>query len=255
MRKIFFAIPAHSGDIKCGTVSSLVQSVAVLRELGMDFELQIWAGDSLLPHARNVLIAKFMASDCSDLCFFDADMAWNLDAFMRLLQAPAEFVAGAYRFKNDTERYPVRFLDGATTAEVTDDGLCEVLAVPMGFARLTRSAIERMIDANLDKTYVHESCRDLICHLLFDLEYSNNQYWGEDFVFCKKFREAGGKIYLIDPETELTHMGQKSFTGSLGAYLRAKAEPKDDMIPRSKIIELFGSEKYDRLIAAASGVA
>lgn len=252
-RKVFFAIPAHTGDVKVGTVTSLVRSIFALNEMGVGFDLQFWAGDSLLPHARNVLIAKFMASDCSDLVFIDADIAWELDALTRLLDAPCEFAAGCYRFKNDEERYPVRWLEGATDLEVTADGLCEVSAVPMGFARLTRSAIDRLIAANPDKMYLHESAKDLVCHLLFDLEFRDNQYWGEDYVFCRKFREAGGKIYIIDPETELTHIGQKSYTGSLGAHLRERIGPKPDVFPMERAREIFSKTDYPALFAAAMG--
>jgi hypothetical protein len=262
VRKVFFAVPAHTGDATCGTLTSIVQSIATLQSLGLDFELQAWVGDSLLPHARNVLIAKFMASDCTDLVMIDADLAWGMDALMALLKAPVELVAGVYRFKNDNERYPIRYLDGAQALEVTDD-IAEVAEVPLGFARINRAGVERMIEAHKRRTYRHSSAPDLICHLLFDLEYREfadgemhngvyGDYWGEDYVFCNKFREAGGRVYIIDPEIELTHIGKKSYTGSLGGYLRKRQEPPD-MIPRSDVLKLFTPERYDKLLSAAAG--
>src|SRR5215510_2993269 len=109
MRKIFFAIPSHSGFVPVPTMMSLIQSINDLGGLGFTVTVECWAGDSLIPHARNVLISKFLASDCTDLVCIDSDIVWDTEAITRLLSHRCDFVAGMYRFKNEEENYPFRY--------------------------------------------------------------------------------------------------------------------------------------------------
>lgn len=259
-RSIFFALPCHSGDIKAATFTSMIQSITDLTNLGMSVNVQCWVGDSLLPHARNVLIAKFMATTCTDMVFIDCDMAWNSEAMRRLLSHDADFVAAAYRLKNDEENYPVRFLAGDTeltivnpaTGEPAEKGCIKVGDVPMGFAKITRVGMEKLIATNADKTYTHPSAKELKCHLLFDLEYVKGEYWGEDFVFCEKWRHAGMDIW-VDPDIRIIHVGTKLYDGDFDRWLRTRNEPKPQMVDIAKVRAIFDHPDYARLVAEANG--
>jgi predicted O-methyltransferase YrrM len=58
--------------------------------------------------------------------------------------------------------------------------------------------------------------------LIFEREVHDEIRWGGDYVFCRKWRALGGKIY-IDPAMRFEHSGMETWTGSVGQWLRARA--------------------------------
>jgi hypothetical protein len=224
--KVFFAIPTLSGEIEAPTTASLQATERELLANGDGAEFLVWKGDSIIPQARNYLVAKFLASDCTDLFFIDADVSWEPGAVLRMLSHPVDFVAGVYRHKKMDESYPVNWLDKPELWADPDTGLLEVRAVPMGFTRLTRAAVERMTEAS-DRPFLHHSDPSILCHCLFDLEYRNGLYIGEDYVFCERWRELGGQVW-IDPELTLGHTGKHTFTGNIGKWLKGRANEAHD---------------------------
>jgi GT2 family glycosyltransferase len=47
---------------------------------------------------------------------------------------------------------------------------------------------------------------------LFEFTLENHVLWGEDYTFCRKYRQAGGKVW-IDPDIMLHHTGKMTYTG------------------------------------------
>lgn len=221
---VFMAIPAHSGEVHVATLTSIVQSVTELRDKRVPVSLLCWAGDSLLPHARNALVAKFLTTDCTDLVFVDSDISWEPGSLSRLLSHDVDFVAGAYRHKKEDETYPVNWLQ-TPPEQWTDEatGLIRVADVPMGFARIRKAAVQKMADAYSMRAYRHPSAPELDCRALFEIEYRPGGLYGEDFVFCGRWRDLGGTVFL-DPELSLTHHGHGDFKGHIGDWIRKKAE-------------------------------
>jgi hypothetical protein len=180
-----------------------------------------WAGDSLLPHARNALLADFLTTECTDLVWIDADISWEPGMFSRLLSHDVDLVAGAYRHKREPESYPVNWLPKPELWADPETGLLEVADVPMGFTRMSRAMAQKMSDAYSMLAYRHHSAPDLDCRCLFDLELINGGYFGEDYVFCQKWRGLGGKVW-IDPDLTLTHHGMAGYEGSIGKWLKSR---------------------------------
>ncbi len=224
MQHAFLAIPAHNAQVHVATVASVFQSAAELRKKGIPVTFFSWAGDSLLPHARNAIVARFLTmSECTDLVFVDADISWEPGALARLLFHDVDYVAGIYRFKRDDEAYPVNFLPKPEIWGDPKTGLIEVADVPTGFLRLRRAGLQKFYDAYSMRSYRHPSAPDLDCRCMFDLEYSAGNYFGEDFVFSRRWRELGGKVW-VDPELTVNHHdGGRTYAGHLGNFLRAKA--------------------------------
>lgn len=219
----FLAIPAHSAQVHVATLTSIMQSGSELRKQGIPLTLFCWAGDSLLPHARNALVAKFLSMpDCTDMVFVDSDISWEPGTLLRLLSHDVDYVAGAYRFKRDGEDYPVNHLPKPELWADPETGLLEVADVPTGFLRLRREGLQKFYDAYSMKSYRHGSAPDLDCRCMFDLEYRDGQFYGEDFVFSKRWRDLGGKVW-VDPELAIRHHdGGKTYAGHFGNWLRAK---------------------------------
>jgi hypothetical protein len=216
--KVFIAIPCLSGDIKARTFRSIVQTLLELLSQGIMVDIHVRESDSIIPNARNVLTGAFLASDCTDLLWVDSDVSWEVGAVSRLLSHPVDFVAGAYRHKRDIESYPVAWLP-KEELWTDENGLLEVDCVPFGFCRLTRACVEKMAEAHKDRSFVDKDAPTVTSYCLFDLEFKNGQYWGEDFVFCKRWQALGGKVHL-DPEISLGHTGNKTFQGDIGKWLK-----------------------------------
>jgi hypothetical protein len=173
--------------------------------------------------ARNLCVSRFLSMEFDDLFFLDSDIAWEHGAMVKLLKKPVDIVAAAYRHRSDPITWPVKWLDDRK--ELWADpktGLLEVEGVPCGFLRITRSAaLEMTLKA---EWYKDRQAPDGKSWCLFDrIRDENNEKWGEDFSFCKRWREMGGKVWL-DPEIEMGHIGGKTFQGKIGDWLRDRHE-------------------------------
>lgn len=227
-RNVFVGIPTRSPDVKVQMMASLVQSVYELGAADMAMTLFVWSGDPLISHARNVILATFLQkTDCTDLFFVDDDVSWADGAMVKMMKHPVDLVAGAYRHKKDEESYPINWLPGVNGIQEPDPEtkLLQVRDVPFGFCRITRSCAQRMFDAAKDREYTHKSAPDVVCREVFGIEYAKEpgeemgQYFGEDYVFCRKWRDLGEKVWL-DPELALNHTGTKVYMGHCGEWLR-----------------------------------
>ncbi len=220
-RNVFVGIPTRGTDAKIQMMSSLVDEVYEMGRADIAMSLFFWSGDPLISHARNVILAAFLQSDCGDLVFIDDDVSWAPGTLVKLLSHPVDLVAGAYRHKKDEEWYPVNWLPGENGNLITDKttGLLEVRDVPTGFFRITREAAQKLYDAAADKPFNHPNAPELKTRVVFDVVYENGDYFGEDYVFCRKWRDLGGKVWL-DPEMALNHTGSKTYMGHCGNWLR-----------------------------------
>lgn len=221
MRKVFLAIPSHSGKLRDGTKTTVTCMHLEAGALGWGLQEFRWHNDSLIVHARCVCVAKFLETDCTDFIFLDDDVAVGPGVFTRLMSHPVDMVLAAYRQKKDEEAYAVNHISSDPKWE--ENGLMEINGGPFGYVRMRRSVIERMVEAHKDQWFIPTCAPDMKCHLLFNTELWNNQLVGEDMYFCKRFKEIGGKVYL-DPEIPIQHIAQddKVYPGHYGNFLRKR---------------------------------
>ena len=158
---------------------------------------------------------NFLESDCTDLVFLDADVAWPENHLVELCQFDRDVVAGLYPLKSRQERFPVRLLPGDLQAEA--DGCLEVESVPTGFLRIRRSVLERL--AEQAPKYLRPDDPRGPVPLIFERTLEDQTRWGGDYTFCRKWRAMGGKIYIA-PEMVLDHYGEMLFSGSAAGWLR-----------------------------------
>ena len=206
MKHIFFAMPCKSGTFEWATVSSLMQSVAACRDMGWKIHFEAALYDSLIPNARNLLAAKFLASPCTDLFWVDDDNGWTKGGFVRLMQHDLDFVAMPYRRKDDVVSYTYK-IDG----EIDDKGLACVKYIGLGIARMRRSVIKRMYEADSRRYVIKGPPADMSVAPLFEVAYEDGVMSGEDVVFCKRWRAAGGEIW-VDLAQQTSHIGKKNYS-------------------------------------------
>lgn len=216
MKKVFVAMPMRDRP-EAATQMCLLDMQMGFHKNRIAHKIEYTVGDSILPKVRNAFVARFLASDCTDLVMIDADLAWENDAVMRLLSHDCDVVAGIYPMREEPLKYPCRRKPGVAFDAVT--GLLEMELVPTGFLRMTRGCLEQMVGAYPELAYRDYNLPGHVAHALFwfDLapdpdDPSINTIWGEDFSFCRKWRDVGGKIYA-DTLLHFKHIGQRAFAG------------------------------------------
>lgn len=215
--RIFVAVPVYDARLPIQVVQRLLteQLFAVVR--GDEIAFNFLSGNAGITQGRNQLATEFLDSGFDRLVFLDADITWEPGALVELAHKPADLVGGCYRFKTEHEQYPMRFLPGERWTN--RDGLIEVEMLPTGFLAISRAVFETMLER---LPGIRNSMQSGVkAHCFFQMPYVDGHLFGEDFYFCRTWRELGGKVWL-DPEIELTHWGfaPTPFKGHVGNWLR-----------------------------------
>lgn len=216
LSRIFIAVPSYAGGAGAPFLASLFESVQALDAAGIAADFAIEAGNCHIDDARNSLVTTFLETDCTDLVFIDADVGWRASDLVKLVQYDRDVVAGIYPKKQEKAEFPVRALPGERMA--SPDGLVEVEGVPTGFLRIRRSVLERL--AEKAPKFIGSDGREY--PLIFERTLEAGHRWSGDYAFCRKWKAAGGKIY-VDPEMFFTHEGAKEWEGRLGDFWRRRA--------------------------------
>jgi hypothetical protein len=216
---LFIATPCLDGNVNAHYTASLVRTMSALQQRGwrspqIDFEI----GNSLIADARNKLVARFLASDASDLVFIDSDLSWAAEDLLRLASIDVPFVAGVYQRKSRTKiDFAVKF---GPAIGLDAQRLMAVERVGTGFMRLRRDCLERMVAAHPSLRLQNPADKDdKHFYALFDTAIVDGQFIGEDFTFCDRWRAIGGQV-LIDPTINLSHHGAAAYDEPLLKYLQ-----------------------------------
>ena len=125
-----------------------------------------------------------------------------------------------YPLKGDQEDYSFLQRKEKRVRSEPSTGLVRMEHIPLGLMRLKRSVLERMCAACGDDWFLVEETGNR-AYRLFEFEQHDHRSWGEDYVFCRKWTEMGGDIW-VDPELTLGHCGPKTYVGNFGNWLRGR---------------------------------
>lgn len=221
-----------------------------LQRAGIAIESQFVIGSSNLPRARNELVARFLASDCTDLIFIDDDMGWGFvdpedprkerllkgtagAAIERLLASSHPLIAAVGRKKvdvgnDDPEVWCMRYLEGTqegAVLELGEMGSVEVAGVGTGLMKIERRVFEAMIAAHPDwKRDGHDGMSEAVKANYYKFFRFGPNEETEDMVFCERWRALDGKVW-IDPQIGMSHVGAKAWSGAVINHMFREAEP------------------------------
>jgi hypothetical protein len=219
-RRVMIATPIARAPVWQYTVA-LAETCVLLHGLGVKFYYASVVGMSNLPRVRNILVARFLASDATDLMFIDDDIGWNQNDVLRLLASEQPLIAGVGRKKSDERRHDpggwcCEFLPGAERGLATDPaGNVEVARVGTGFMRVRRSVFEEMIRRQPELKGTGEPKMPLEEQRLYYRFFQfGDDETTEDYMFCDRWRALGGRIF-IDPSVNLSHVGETAYAGSI----------------------------------------
>jgi hypothetical protein len=247
--KVMFATPCYISAVSMNYVTSIFSLTLDAAHLGLECILHMHS-ESLITRARNKMVIKFLEEErFTHLFWIDSDIAFSSDAVFRLLRADRDIAAGVYPMKNfkwppdglpagmtraEFEKrytdYPFNPIDhGAAPIGpyVDADGLVEVAEAPTGFMAIKRHVFTQMMAHYPELNYVPDGPpNNPQAHLhwrFFDtmIDPDSGRYLSEDFTFCRRWRDMGGKI-RVDLDSRLMHLGQHMFAGDLAESLRVQ---------------------------------
>lgn len=229
---LFVATPCYGGLVNEKYAQSLVQLTSQAMQYGMGFGYFTRSNESLITRARNDLTFSFLQTPATHLMFIDADINFNPEDVFKMISADKNIITGAYPTKTinwekmskekDTsipalQANAIRYASGASNAPKDKDGLREVTDGATGFMLIKRSVIEKMIKHYPETRYIPEvyddpSQQGMPKYALFDTMIEDGRYLSEDYTFCRRWQNMGGKIY-VDPSIVLDHVGTYTFKG------------------------------------------
>ncbi len=172
--------------------------------------------------------------------FIDADVHFDPRSVIRLIKSGHELSVACY---------PKKFVDWNQAAEAVKkgdqrdmamlsaslvvnfgaqrvqiiDGFAPVLDGPTGFMLIKREVFKKMEEKypelNCKNDHQNRDFDDY--HAAFDcmIDPGSRRYLSEDYAFCRRWQQMGGKIYA-DTQTTLGHVGNLPFFGKLSERLK-----------------------------------
>jgi CRISPR/Cas system CMR subunit Cmr4 (Cas7 group RAMP superfamily) len=210
-KHIFVATPAFNNKVNTEFALSLIALNILLKENGVSITNTLNSSGSLLVAERNRIVEDFYRSEATHLLCVDSDLGFPAEAVLAMLNADKEFIAGVYpaRSEDKTNEYLIRPKLTDKSTIVQEGHLLAAEYIPAGFMLLSRSAVQKMRDKFPELYYQPrlEERKDQHAYLFFNTEVYEGEFWGEDYVFCRRAREAGIDIW-VDPLIEFDHDGK-----------------------------------------------
>jgi hypothetical protein len=251
---IIFLTPCYNSSLYCTYTESLLQTMFMCKDLGIEATVHFCRNDSLVSRARNNLIAKAMhIKTATHFMFIDADITWSPFDILKLLVADKPLVGGIYPIKNyefdklatnpslvneilarkqksqlkdahtDTNylktnlvRYNINYISNFLEIQ---NNLTKVRHLATGFMLIKRNVIELMSKAFPQTKYVDDvnflsGSENDFAYALFDCGVEDGHYFSEDWMFCHRWTKMGGEVFS-DITIDLDHTGIETYKGSL----------------------------------------
>jgi len=240
---IFVATPVHSECSIHYTQALLTfQLECMKRGIMVSFSL---LKSSLVTQGRNLCVSNMFEQPdhYTHLLFIDSDIDFDPKTIFTMIEKDLDVIAAPYPMKtidweklykrNEKEHakdylalsamgytFPIK-LENQKEFTVKD-GVMEVTHAPTGCMLIKRSVFERMMKhypdlkinqptvvngKEVEKPYFYNFFDTLHCKL-------TKRYFGEDFGFCQRWTDMGGKCYIYTLDY-LTHVGEYHYTGRL----------------------------------------
>ena len=246
MPSVFLSTPCYGGLCLEGYAESLIRLQRTCAENGIEIVLDTTENESLVQRARNLSIARFLLENKQDFfMFIDADIHFDPTSVVRLIKSGHDIAVAAYpkkavmweqtedAIKKGDTRDPSRMssslvLNFKYQNTPLVNGFAEVLDGPTGFMLIKRDVIQRMYDhyrPTLACVNDHQNRGTLTDYVaIFDcmIDPESKRYLSEDYAFCRRWQQMGGKIYA-DCMTTLGHIGNLRFFGSMDERIKAVA--------------------------------
>jgi hypothetical protein len=238
---IFVATPMYGGMCTGFYTQSIISLLKVCRSADIDASFSFMFNESLITRARNALTKKFLESPATHLMFIDADIKFEPEQIIPMIQMDKDIICGIYPKKeinwgtvrsaieagvpNDklathTGSFVVNLVNYEGEVTVPINQPVEIWNGGTGFMLIKRSVFEQLEDkvpAYINDVY--DQNRQLVQEPIKEffttsIEPGTSRLLSEDYHFCKLARDNGIKVWAA-PWVQLGHLGSYLFDGKL----------------------------------------
>ncbi len=238
---IFVATPCHS-DVSLHYFQACLefQKHCIKNNVLCCFQVM---KSSLVTQGRNLCVSSFMEEGSSHLLFIDSDIDFSSESIFKMVAADKDVISVPYPLKTlNWEKGWRKIKEGKIKSEhdlqykalyqypmklpnekdiTIENGVIEVTHSPTGCMLIKREVIEKMIKAYPEKEIEQKTIINgkminrPYFYNLFDTDFDpvKKTYLGEDFAFCKRWRDIGGKCHALITE-KINHVGEHQYKAS-----------------------------------------
>lgn len=217
-RSILVVTPAYGGLAYVGYISGLLKLERVCREKNIKIDYEFCYNESLIPRARNTLTDLFYnKTDYTHLLFLDADIQFDGEDIIKMLDYDKPLVGGVYPKKSINWEKITELVNKNNENELTceniqaivkdsvvilledptinlNDDFIETKYAGTGILLIQRIVLDKMRESFPNDVYTRGGTTDFFRY--FDTELKDGIYLSEDYWFCDRWRQLGGKVYL-----------------------------------------------------------
>lgn len=213
LRRVLVGTPALDGRVDCWYADSMFDSIKLGLYAGINIIPSILHNESILPMARNELIASAVRNQVESLVFIDSDEQWKPEALLDLINSPYDVHGLPVINKSDEkEAYNVRLLD-PDNVQSDSDGNIRVDGIGTGFLKISQKALRALWDTHPD-VYFRDKNLKAVC----EYGMANGEFVSEDYNLCYKLQSAGFPIWVSTKHT-ISHRGTKTWRGDFRGFL------------------------------------
>ena len=196
---------------------------------------------SLVTQGRNLCVAGFLESNYTHLVFIDSDIYFNSKSILKMLERDKDVISIPYplktvmwdktmdriekgeiknikELKSSFNTYPMRVEEDDNIK--VNEGVIEVTHSPTGCMMIKRSVFDKLIKSYPDKSIVQKTVingkyvdRPHMWNFFDTIHDPDTKtYLGEDFSFCKLWKDIGGKCYALITD-QIIHVGEHQYQG------------------------------------------
>jgi hypothetical protein len=239
--KIMVCTPCHSEVSMHYTQAVLkFQLECMKRNIMVSFSL---LKSSLVTQGRNLCVAEFLnhKDNYDYLLFIDSDISFKSETIFKMIDADKDIIACPYPMKMfETDKmwkkiketdmvksekdllssgymYPIKI---GKNELIVDKGVMEVTHAPTGCMLIKRNVIDKLIAKHPEleiyqPTVINgKETKKENFYNLFDTLHDpeTKRYFGEDFGFCQRWTDIGGKVYVYVMD-HISHIGDHEYCG------------------------------------------
>lgn len=239
---LFVATPMYGGLCTGMYTSGIMQLVGACGQNGMKMYFSFMMNESLITRARNSMAFDFLKSDATHMMFIDADISFNPNDVVRMVQTDKDIICGIYpkkeinwveveaavkrgvppdQLQNHTGAFVVNLPHGQDSKKGNVNEPLEIANGGTGFMLIKREVFEKLADKvpsyTNDMYHAVDTVREVKVIKEFfatSIDEESNRLLSEDYHFCKIAREQGFKVYAA-PWASFGHTGTYTFSGQL----------------------------------------
>lgn len=240
--RIYLALPAY-GKIDVPFVISLLSLLQTQQNIVGQVEFM--QGDSLVNRARNNLVHRFLGGAAHPqpdgktvtvkydwLLFIDTDLVFQPQDIAELYRLGVErgpgIYAGTYPIKTLKPKVVFNSLPGATVAA---DGTIDVREAGTGFMLIHRNVFEQMRERFKGEMEFIADTGDMATSPVVKCDFFSvgvrrdpvlgyKRFLSEDWYFCQRWREMGGKV-VLHTKLQASHIGTIAYPVNPAELLEA----------------------------------